>query len=576
MRGLAWSAAVLLGTGCPALESAPDCTPTIPVWSDDDGDGFGGTELPLTCVVGPDMAAQGQDCDDTNPLVFPGGDELCDGIDNDCNGEIDQDLPGLEAWFVDDDGDGFGSRYPGITACGDPGDGWVENSDDCDDSDADIRPGAVELCNGGIDDDCDGLEDDTDPSLDVDSLPVWYRDTDGDGFGNPLQTLQACHSPAGYVDNGLDCGDLDFERNPNAVEVCNDLDDDCNGFIDDQDPNVDPTTQSDFYVDADQDGWGTASMPVRRCRGGPGLAPNELDCNDMAPRLNQDDFDSDGWTSCDGDCDDTDPTISPDDIDNDGFSACDPVPDCAPADPTVFPGAYEHPADQVDQDCDGVDDCYRDGDLDGYGSTQVVIGNTLSCLGPGEANNDEDCDDTSPLITIPRPWYVDDDGDGHGTGNQASFACVPPFPDLAPTATDCDDDDPTVNPDAEEICTDEIDQDCNGSLTCCDITREVEFDGACYYLDGSGGVCLPDYELAPQSILVDIAAEFVGLTYMTHQSDNCCIEHADQAVDLQDWGMSGGDCNAIGTFGTGPSQGGSGCTNVLNLNPNQLTLCQSQ
>ncbi|MFT4626501.1 MAG: hypothetical protein ACI8PZ_005178 [Myxococcota bacterium] len=113
-----------------------------------------------------------------------------------------------------------------------------------------------------------------------------------------------------------------------------------------------------------------------------------------------------------------------------------------------------------------------------------------------------------------------------------------------------------------------------GAPVDCDPATEVEADGRCYYLDGSGGACDPGYELAPQSVLASIAPEFTGKDYKNAVSDNCCIWHADQDVELQDWGL-GSNCNSPGPFSDGPTLGGAGCMDALNLNPAQLTLCQS-
>jgi hypothetical protein len=109
-----------------------------------------------------------------------------------------------------------------------------------------------------------------------------------------------------------------------------------------------------------------------------------------------------------------------------------------------------------------------------------------------------------------------------------------------------------------------------------DTATEVELDGTCYYLDGSNGVCDPEYALAPQSVLSSIASGFVDKTYRHTQSDNCCIKHADQATEGQDWGMTGSDCNGPGPFVTGPVPGGTGCTDANQNFPRQLTLCGSQ
>jgi hypothetical protein len=561
--------------GCPEPELAkPACT-TFPVWADADGDGWGGESLEPACELAEGQVDRGQDCDDDDDEIHPDADEVCDGVDNNCNGELDDGLDDLVVWYTDADEDGFGARFPAIDACADPGDGWADNADDCDDGDPDVNPAAPEVCNGGVDDDCNGLEDDLDPDVDPSTLEAWYIDNDGDTYGSASQTVRACDAPAGFVDNTDDCADNSAARNPDAVEVCNGVDDDCDGLTDDGDPDIDITTQSEFYVDNDNDGYGQVGSYLLACRGGNGRADNDDDCNDNSAVLNLDDADGDTVTSCDGDCNDFNAQISPLDPDNDGFTSCDAVPDCGPNDPTINPAAPEIPADQIDQDCDGVDDCFRDADEDRYGSSIVVTGPNLSCRFPGVADNSDDCDDSDPIVTVVKEWYADGDGDGVGAGASVAFSCLPPFPGASPDGDDCNDSNDTIYPGAPENCFDAIDQDCNGSLTCCDPVTEVDFDGRCYYLDGSGGSCDPGYELAPQSVLNDIATDFVGLTYKNQTSNNCCIWHADQQVELQDWGM-GVDCNQPGIFDAPPTLGGAGCTNALNLNNMQLTFCQTQ
>ncbi|WP_437573808.1 PKD domain-containing protein [Sorangium sp. So ce887] len=114
---------------------------------------------------------------------------------------------------------------------------------------------------------------------------------------------------------------------------------------------------------------------------------------------------------------------------------------------------------------------------------------------------------------------------------------------------------------------------CTGGL--CDPATEVELDGHCYYLDGSGGACDAGYTLAPQGALSSIAPAFVGKTYKHQPSGNCCIVHSEQSTELQDWGMDSPDCNGPGPFQMGPMLGGAGCSDALNEGPGQLTLCMS-
>ncbi len=332
---------------------------------DRDDDGFIGIEY------------GGDDCDDEEPTVYPGHVEICDGLDNDCNGLWDDDDPGLDLdsqldWYRDDDGDGFGQSGPSQRFCEGPS-GSASNDDDCDDDDPNRNPDAAEVCNN-VDDDCDGLRDDDDPDVDLTGAPTFYLDNDGDTDGDPTQSITACERPNGYSPESTDCDDNDPEVtgrdvdgdgltscdgdcddynadvNPSAVEVCNNLDDDCNGLLDEDDPFLlDATT---FYVDDDGDGDGDVSQPLDACQQPVGYSATFTDCDDSDPTVTGLDSDADGLTSCDGDCDDSDPILNLDDADGDGFTTCDG--DCDGSDPQAYPYAYEIPGDCIDQDCDGL------------------------------------------------------------------------------------------------------------------------------------------------------------------------------------------------------------------------------
>jgi len=135
----------------------------------------------------------GLDCDDDNNRVHPGSDEYCDGLDNDCDGEVDDNAIGASTWFPDSDSDGFGYTSYSVVSC-EGTDGYVEDGSDCDDNDAAVHPEADEYCNGK-DDDCDG-DVDEETALDA---STWYADTDGDGYGDGSASIVDCEQPAGYV-----------------------------------------------------------------------------------------------------------------------------------------------------------------------------------------------------------------------------------------------------------------------------------------------------------------------------------------------------------------------------------------
>ena len=169
------------------------------------------------------------------------------------------------------------------------GDGVVA-SEDCNDADASVFPGAEETCNG-VDDDCDD-------EIDEDVQETFYYDNDGDGFGNPLLSVEACTAPSGSVADGTDCDDTNAEIFPGAVDVCNELDDDC-------DDEIDEDGDETLYADMDGDGWGDDDAPGTGCPGS-GWALEGGDCDDDDPQVSpgqSTDYCDGQDTDCDGDID---------------------------------------------------------------------------------------------------------------------------------------------------------------------------------------------------------------------------------------------------------------------------------
>jgi hypothetical protein len=104
--------------------------------------------------------------------------------------------------------------------------GYVADATDCNDADAAVNPAATEVCNG-IDDNCDGNNDE---GL---TFTTYYADADGDTYGDAGSTVSTCDgAPEGYVSDATDCNDADGAVNPGATEVCNGIDDNCDGNID--------------------------------------------------------------------------------------------------------------------------------------------------------------------------------------------------------------------------------------------------------------------------------------------------------------------------------------------------------
>ncbi len=495
---------------CDTLDHDEDCDPRTFGFRDQDRDG---SPDQLCCnrateVDGED--ACGRDCDDNAPGTNPNTSEVCDGVDNDCDGSMDENVVRLLYPDLDDDGAGD-SASPPIMGCADAPD-LVSNADDCDDGNSGRNPGAPEVC--------DGVDNDCDETVDEGVSITLYPDADNDGHGElGAAGVRSCPGAAGFAATATDCDDDDPATRVGAPEICDAADNDCDENVDEGAVDV------PWYVDSDGDTFGDATLPtVLSCVPVAGRVARDGDCVDsnaviffgateLCDRLDNncssgggvesdEDGDLDGHAglgaACSGgplpkdDCNDAIATmyggapeacdrvdndcssgggVEPDeDFDVDGHAALDaacsggPLPkdDCVDTLATTYPGTYER-CDRLDNDCSsgGGAEPSEDVDMDGRSPSQ------FACSGGFPRN---DCDDTVASTYWGAPESCDriDSNCSSGGGvdanedsDQDGFApvnatCVGGLP-----TTDCNDNFATSYPGGTEVCSNR-DEDCNG------------------------------------------------------------------------------------------------------------------
>ncbi len=493
-------------------------------FSDMDGDGYGTKAFKCYCApVGLFKAKKTADCDDGKVSINPGALEVCDDFDNNCSGTIDEGC--------DDDGDGYCDAAQGVGGAG--AKVCVNGGGDCVDSNKDVNPGKAEVCGNNLDDNCNGNENDAGAV----GCTNFYADGDNDGFGSTAAKCLCQAAGSFVVTNKNDCDDSTAAVNPTASEVCDELDNNCDGV-------------PDKGCDDDGDKWCDSAMTTvgkpSTCFNGGG------DCNDgdalVNPGIASEDCDGKDNNCKDGiddGCDD----------DKDGY--CDSAKTVANPLPTVC--------------SKGAGDC-NDLDSDVNPGVNEVCGN----------NQDDNCNGSQndPNAVNCSKFYFDGDGDSVGL-NINQCLCTASGGFNANVGGDCDDQDKNVKPGVAELCATPYDDNCNGDLNdlnatgCKDFFLDGDKDG--YGLAGLSKcfcVALDVYNATQVGDCNDASAAVnPGKSEVCNNADDNCKLGIDEGCDDDSDKFCDSAMTVVGAPNVCPNGGGDCVDTNPNANPGKGEQC---
>jgi hypothetical protein len=475
------------------------CIQQPPTCIDNDGDGYGNPGN-----SGCSNGAQ-TDCNDANINIHPGATEICNGLDDDCDGQSDEGGVCLTlTYYSDDDSDSYIDSSPDGTCstynCIPTGSSSTPGND-CNDTNPAINPGATETCDG-VDNDCDGQSDEGGVCLTL----TYYSDDDSDGYidSSPDGTCSTynCIPTGSSSTPGNDCNDTNPAIKPGATETCDGVDNDCDGSTDEGGVCLTLT----YYSDDDSDGY-IDSSPDGTCSTynciptGSSSTPGN-DCNDTNIAVNpgvgevcgngiDDNCNNQQDEGCGGICD-----TDGDNHMQDNLPWCfifGPLDDCDDNNPNVYTGATEI-CNLIDDDCDGQSD--------------------------------------EGGVCLTLTYYSDDDSDGYidssPDGTCSTYNCIPTGSSSTP-GNDCNDTNPAIKPGATETC-DGVDNDCDGAV------------------DEGNVCCTPQINLT--SGYSDSNVICTGLNCIVQKNINFCLN----GFLIKQDGISL-DCNEHTLTGSGPSNG---------------------